>query len=104
MRQRQYDRLHRISGVEVQHIPPASSLIRRPDMCLSQVSSSEPENLSLSGCEGGRAVADTEPAAFPANRIRGAAQTSVSVYLFRINPRAVWEGGGGAPMYEDYCF
>jgi len=46
------------------------------------------------------AVADTESTAFPANRIREAAQISLSEHLFRINPwgRGVEAGGrlGGA--------
>lgn len=63
------------------------------------VSSSEHKSL-LSGFEG-IVVADTEPTAFPAKHIREAARTSVSKYLFRINPRG---GEMAAPMHEDYCF
>ena len=119
MRQKQYDKLHRTLFFDIKvhfHISlPCTHRVLTPSVSsfdsqtkcgwVKLVPAST--NLLLPGCEG-IAVADTEPAASPANRITEAARTSVSEYLFRINPpgrEGGREGGGGtAPMHEDYCF
>lgn len=120
MRQKQYDKLHRTGIFDIKKVrvhtspslffynvhtcvftPPVSSLICRPNVAESS-SFQRAQISSLSACEG-IVVADTEPAAFPANRIREAAQTSVSEYLFRINPWRVGRvgvRGGGGWLYQ----